>query len=211
MNEKNVREYVKLLIDEALIAEAKKIREVDVSDGSKAKHGSTKHIKDLETRIVDLKVWQGRQKKGSEARANYSRLIQRLNAELASAKRASKPKEKRVDEINDIPEVPSNPEERWEALAKSRDIAISSIVSAISAVGSPRELGKIKKNIEQSMDAGEEPAEVTDGFVDWLINRKKAALRDANTHIPNDAGLARVDRMARTMDSDGRARARKMK
>lgn len=60
-----------------------------MSDGSRVPHGSSKHVKDLEVRIKSLLMWRDRQKRGSEARANYSRLIQRLKGELASAKRAS--------------------------------------------------------------------------------------------------------------------------
>ncbi len=77
------------LLDElvTLLAEAGKIREVDLSDGTRAKHGSNKHVKDLGRRISELETWRNKQKRGSEARANYSRLISRLKGELASAKR----------------------------------------------------------------------------------------------------------------------------
>jgi len=71
----------------------RRVREADVSDGSRVPHGSSKHVKDLETRIRSLTTWRDRQKRGSEARANYSRLIQRLKGELASAKRASAKKD----------------------------------------------------------------------------------------------------------------------
>lgn len=64
-------------------------READVSDGSRVPHGSSRHIKDLETRIANLTMWRNRQKRGSAARENYSRLIGRLKGELASAHRAS--------------------------------------------------------------------------------------------------------------------------
>lgn len=75
-----LKEYVDLLLE-------KRMREADVSDGSRVKHGSRKHIKDLEHRISSLEMWRAKQKRGSEARANYSRLISRLKAELASARR----------------------------------------------------------------------------------------------------------------------------
>jgi len=75
-----LREFVTLVVE-------KKMREADVSDGSRVPHGSSKHIKDLETRIADLTRWRDKQKKGSEARANYARVINRLKGELASAKR----------------------------------------------------------------------------------------------------------------------------
>jgi hypothetical protein len=73
--------YVDLIVE-------RKMREADVSDGSRVPHGSTKHIKDLEKRIAELESWRGKQKRGSENRANYSRLISRLKGELASARRA---------------------------------------------------------------------------------------------------------------------------
>ena len=77
-----LNEFVELVIE-------KKMREADVSDGSRVLHGSDKHIKDLETRIADLTMWRNKQRRGSEARANYSRLISRLRNELASAKRVN--------------------------------------------------------------------------------------------------------------------------
>src|SRR5690242_10261316 len=72
----------------SLVIEAR-MREVDVSDGSRVPHGSTKHIKDLEVRIADLIRWRDKQKRGSESRANYARLITRLRGELSSARRAA--------------------------------------------------------------------------------------------------------------------------
>lgn len=77
-----LNEFVELIIE-------KKMREADVSDGTRVPHGSTKHIKDLEARIADLTRWRDQQRRGSEARANYSRLVSRLKGELASAKKAN--------------------------------------------------------------------------------------------------------------------------
>ena len=79
-----VREFIVEVLTE------KKIREVDHSDGTKVPHGSSKHVKDLKQRIADLEIWRGKQKRGTEARANYSRLISRLKGELASAQRKPK-------------------------------------------------------------------------------------------------------------------------
>jgi len=79
---KALKELVKLIVE-------KKVREADVSDGSRVPHGSSRHVKDLEVRIADLLRWRNAQKRGTEARANYSRLISRLKAELSSAKRAA--------------------------------------------------------------------------------------------------------------------------
>jgi hypothetical protein len=76
-----LREFVELVVE-------KKVREADLSDGSRSKHGSRKHIRDLERRIKELMLFRDKQKRGSEARANYSRLIGRLKSELASAKRS---------------------------------------------------------------------------------------------------------------------------
>lgn len=75
-------EYLGLVIE-------RMTREADVSDGSRVPHGSMKHVKDLEGRINNLMMWRDKQKKGSEARANYARLIGRLKAELVSARRAA--------------------------------------------------------------------------------------------------------------------------
>jgi len=76
----HLREFVELFLE-------RKMREADVSDGSRVPHGSSKHIKDLEVRIADLSRWRDKQRRGSEAKANYSRLISRLKGELSSAKR----------------------------------------------------------------------------------------------------------------------------
>lgn len=78
-----LKEYVSLVVAEG------KVREADVSDGSRVPRGSIKHIMDLEKRIAGLEMWRNKEKRGSEARANYSRLISRLKAELASARRAA--------------------------------------------------------------------------------------------------------------------------
>jgi len=81
-NEKVLVEFVQLVIE-------RRIREADVTDGSKVPHGSEKHIKDLEIRIDDLSRWRDRSAKGSDARANYARVVNRLKAELKSARRTA--------------------------------------------------------------------------------------------------------------------------
>lgn len=68
-----------------VVVESYAIREVDLSDGSKVEYGSPRHVKELETRIRDLEAWRSRQRRGSEQRANYSRLIAQLKRELKSA------------------------------------------------------------------------------------------------------------------------------
>lgn len=90
--ERALREYVGQLVAEA---RARKVREADVSDGSRVPHGSNKHVRDLEARIESLTMWRNKQRRGSEARANYARLIQRLKSELASARRAASKKAQR--------------------------------------------------------------------------------------------------------------------
>lgn len=97
-NEKNdLRESLKVIIKEFVheLFEAR-VREADISDGSRVPHGSSKHVKDLTKRISDLTAWREKQKRGSEARANYSRLIARLKSELASAQRKAGQKKRSV-------------------------------------------------------------------------------------------------------------------
>jgi hypothetical protein len=79
MSKNDLKEYIELVIETRL-------READVTDG-KAEWGSDKHVSDLQNRIEDLTKWRDRQRKGTEARANYARLITRLRAELKSAMR----------------------------------------------------------------------------------------------------------------------------
>lgn len=80
-NKSLFEEYVRLMVEA-------KLREVDVTDG-KAEWGSDDHIQDLQSRIDDLIKWRDRQRKGTEARANYSRLVSRLRSELKSAQRTN--------------------------------------------------------------------------------------------------------------------------
>lgn len=63
-----------------------RIREADITDG-KAEWGSDAHVADLESRIEDLMRWRDKQRKGSEVRANYARLVSKLKSELKSARR----------------------------------------------------------------------------------------------------------------------------
>ena len=81
MSTEIIKEYVQLIIES-------RIREADVTGGEKVPFGSEQHIADLQKRILDLKLWRDKQRRGSEARANYSRIISRLNAELRSAKKS---------------------------------------------------------------------------------------------------------------------------
>ena len=86
-----LRSYVSVLVE-------KRLREADVSDGSRVPVGSRKHIKDLESRISDLIRWRDKEKKGSESRANYSRLVSKLRSQLKAAQRiAEKKKQKKAE------------------------------------------------------------------------------------------------------------------
>lgn len=87
MNKDILAQYIKLVVEQ-------RIREADISDGSKVEHGSDKHVSDLKIRIEDLTKWRDKQRKGSESRANYARLINSLKAQLASAQRAAAKKKK---------------------------------------------------------------------------------------------------------------------
>lgn len=81
MSNNGLKEYISLVIETRL-------REVDITDG-KASLGSDEHVTDVQNRIESLLKWRDRQRKGTEARANYSRLITRLRAELKSALRSA--------------------------------------------------------------------------------------------------------------------------
>lgn len=86
MSKSVLKEYVQLIVEETQrkkpFKKKKKIKEVDVTDGSKVKQGSRKHIGDLKRRIKDLTTWRDKQKKGSDKRADYARIISRIKGEL---------------------------------------------------------------------------------------------------------------------------------
>lgn len=93
-----LRQYIRTLVESRL-------RETDVTDGSRVPFGSKSHLEDLDMRITDLERWRDRQRRGSEARANYSRLISRLRSELRAAQRYS---ERIATEISGRPLKGSN-------------------------------------------------------------------------------------------------------
>ena len=78
-----IKEFVKCII------ESMKMREADISDDKRVPWGSADHIKDLESRIESLKKWRDKHKRGSDSKANYTRLISQLRAELRSANKHS--------------------------------------------------------------------------------------------------------------------------
>lgn len=86
-----LKNYIRALLESHL-------RETDITDGSRVPYGSKKHIEDLEMRITDLEKWRDRQRRGSETRANYARLIGRLRSELRAALRYSE--KKAVETLN---------------------------------------------------------------------------------------------------------------
>jgi hypothetical protein len=75
-----IEQYVSTLIEA-------KVREADTSDGNRVSWGSEEHINDLKARIASMEFWRNKYKKGSESRANYSRIIGRLKNELRAAER----------------------------------------------------------------------------------------------------------------------------
>jgi len=75
-------EYFQLLVE-------KKMKEAHLSGGKTADWGSDEHVSDLESRWYDICTWRDKYPRGSEARANYSRLANRLKTELNSAKKAA--------------------------------------------------------------------------------------------------------------------------
>lgn len=83
MKPDTLKEYVRNVLVE------KRIREADITGGKKTSWGSREHVRDLEVRIADLVAWRDKQPRGTEMRANYSRLVSRLRNELSSAQRAA--------------------------------------------------------------------------------------------------------------------------
>jgi len=82
MHPPSLIDYIKLVVLQEI-----KIREADITGDLKVPWGSNEHIADLERRIEELSKWRDKQRRSSETRANYSRLIAKLKSELSSAKR----------------------------------------------------------------------------------------------------------------------------
>lgn len=81
-----VREAVRQIMM-TLLTE-RRLRETEITGGKKVQHGSRKHISDLKRRIRELEHWRLKEKRGSERRANYSRIINILKRELRSTQQA---------------------------------------------------------------------------------------------------------------------------
>lgn len=77
-----IKEYVKLVVE-------RRIREADISDGSRVQWGSESHILDLERRLADAIYWRDKQKRSSEKRSYYRGIVNDIRAQLASAKKAA--------------------------------------------------------------------------------------------------------------------------
>lgn len=78
-----LKKYIKLITEQKAPSEAR------ISNGKTVAFGSDAHIIDLENRIESLNSWRNASKRGTDRRANYSRLISQLRAELRSARRYS--------------------------------------------------------------------------------------------------------------------------
>lgn len=84
-----LKSYVRALVESRL-------READVTDGKKVAFGSIEHLQDLTKRINDLEQWRDRQRRGTESRANYSRIIAKLKTEFRSAQKYSETKAQEI-------------------------------------------------------------------------------------------------------------------
>ena len=84
----NVGEVRKLVRKELRLVE-RRIREAELSDGSKSPWGSKEHVRELRASIADLERYRNQQRRGSDARATYTRALQRLKAQLRSAENAA--------------------------------------------------------------------------------------------------------------------------
>lgn len=74
-------EFINEVVNEARLRES----EVQLSTGKKVPFGSDAHIADLERRIRDLANHRDRQPRGSSARSDFARAINRVKNELKSA------------------------------------------------------------------------------------------------------------------------------
>jgi hypothetical protein len=82
MEKNKLTEFVRLVVEQ-------KIREAEIGEGEKVEWGSDEHIRSLKTRIYDMSWWRDKSIRGSETRANYSRLVKQLRNTLKSAERAA--------------------------------------------------------------------------------------------------------------------------
>lgn len=151
------------------------MREADVSDGSRVPHGSKKHVKDLEARIASLTTWRDKQKRGSESRANYSRLISRLKSELASAKRAA---DKKKIKENYAAEPDDEEVVKWQRLLRDRtgDDYANGVIDDFTRAESIEELDRLRDDVAHRRSAGGISSVLSDGFVSWLYGLRARKL-----------------------------------
>lgn len=74
-------EFINEVVNEVRLRET----EIQLSTGKKVSFGSNAHIADLERRIKDLVSHRDRQQRGSSARSDFARAINRVKNELRSA------------------------------------------------------------------------------------------------------------------------------
>lgn len=84
MNKQTLKEYIKLVI-----AEARKLREADISDDKKVPWGSDDHVADLEKRVSNAEYWKNKHPRGSAKRSHYQTILTHLKNELKSARRTN--------------------------------------------------------------------------------------------------------------------------
>lgn len=165
----HLREFIELFAEN-------KVREVQVSDGSKVKHGSLKHVKDLQSRIASLTMWRDQQRRGSEARANYSRLIARLKGELSSAKKA----EAKAKGLSENYATEPDPEqlEKWEKMERGEtsDAQVRDVVDMFGEVSTLEELDAAKLKVLRMIAAGHVSSAVSEGFLSWLYAKRAGDL-----------------------------------
>jgi len=165
----HLREFVELVVE-------KKVREVQVSDGSRVPQGSLKHIKDLETRIAGLEHWRDQQRRGSEVRANYSRLISRLKAELASARRVGSASKG----IYENYATEADPEQvaKWEKLERGEtpDSYVKQLIDSFHNATTMEALDDVRAGAQRRVDSGKVSSAVSTKFLSWIYAKCAAKL-----------------------------------
>ena len=73
-----IRDFIRSVLSEA------KIKEAEITCGEKVKHGGRKHKQDLKRRIKEIEWARDKYKRGTEKRANYTRILSQLKRELRS-------------------------------------------------------------------------------------------------------------------------------
>lgn len=159
-----------------IILSERKTREVQVSDGTKVKYGSLKHVKDLQSRINSLVMWRDQQRRGSEARANYARLVSKLKSELVAAQRFAE-KEKSINE-NYATEPDAEQLQKWEKMARgdTTDAQVRDVIDMFGEVSTLTELDKAKNKVLVMIAGGHVSSAVSNGFLNWLYAQRATDL-----------------------------------